>query len=162
MSEYILAAAAIVGLAIGALAMHVYDRAGMASLEAKYATYQAQVSQVQANEARAAAQALEAQQARLEAITRENDGVIQDLNAKLASADNQRVSDRALLSSLLHDSQGRTCPAGGGVPEASGIHGPAGQDLSDEVSDILSGLAAEDADNANKLDALNQQLKPQL
>jgi hypothetical protein len=158
---YLYAAIAVAGALLGGLVAHLFDSGRYSHLQIEYANYKGAVAAQQAIDQLAARTALQAQVDNAHRIAQENDRVLSDLHAKLAESDRLRATDRTTVSSLLRDAAAQTCPTGNQLPKGPGKPADTGPDLLDQVSDLLSRLAAEDKANADKLDATNSQLKGQ-
>ena len=161
---YLYAGAVAVLLAGGLLAHHFVWKSGHDACEAEWkARWEARdLAEIRATDA-----ALIRQRAETDAIAKHNQEISDALAAKTADADAAR-RDAALARRLLAAAAGHPAPGGGALPETAGQPGtaPASGAQGDGSAGPLPGLVAaaftECRANADRLDALNAQLTPQL
>lgn len=149
------------GSILGAYAMHKADSVPLSALQAKYSQYVAQVATENAAAQKAAADVIAAQLKQHQTIEANNDAIITKLQADKASAE----SDRNIALRLLHSAATANSPGSGGVPEAADQSTALGASPADGGTTLTSDLAAaigECRSNADQLDALIAELKPQI
>ena len=152
---YLLSAAA------AGLGMHELDQIPYGRLQTSFASYKAQVADADEKAQQAAADALQAQiTARL--TTEANNGkVISQLMAERDSA----ATDRDLAQRLLIAAQSHPTAPGHSVPQAAGGQPATGASAAPggaSLTETLAAAVAECQHNADNLDALIAEIKPQL
>lgn len=146
-------------------ATHELDNMRYDRLLTTYASYQAQVAQENANAQQAAREALQRQIDERHAADLNNTQVMNDLKQRMAEADSHRSADAAFIRSLLEQSSQAGVPASHPVPAPGHQPGPPAARPpggAEQVADLCADTKAEDEYNADRLDALLAQLKPQI
>lgn len=158
LAKYGIIAAAFVG--IGIYLGHLFDKAAYAALQGQYSAFQVQVAHEREAAQKAATDALEAQIAARNITEANNAKVVQELQnrADTSAADLARAN--RLLELAAQDnarprpvSQAADQP---GTAPASQASGPSG------LTQLLVATRQECSDNADKLDALIAEIRPQL
>lgn len=132
--------------------------------QAKYNALQAGDAQARADGEAAVRKALQAQLEQAQDVSANNAKVIRDLNQKTEQAVADSTRDHDLVQRLL-TAASRPATAGGAVSQAGGVTGtaPAGQAQGDgRIGDLLVATADECRANARQLNALIEQIQPQL
>jgi hypothetical protein len=112
--------------------------------------------------------ALKATQAQLKALAdadAKNAGIIKDLNDANLKTAADRDRNAALYQRLLHRPQAAPPSGSAQVPAAAagqGASGPGGTDGADPAGELLADASAECHRNSDRLDALIEELLPQL
>lgn len=161
---YIYAAIAVVGALLGAALTHAVEGGRYAHLETTFANYKAAAASQRAIDELAARTVLQEQIDNAAKVSKENDSVIQDLNAKLASSIAGRASDRTAAQRVFHDAAACSTPSNPlpETPSKPAAATPSGKVSLDQLANACSDLAAEDERNADRLDSLIREIKPQL
>lgn len=152
------------GLVIALLAGFGGFKLGSNHWQTRYNDLQAENWQAKAMGERVVRKAVEAQLAQSQATFRNNAQVLRDLQDTTASIAADRDHSRDLVRRLLA-SAARPSPASSPVPEAGHQSGtaPAGAAGSPvEVGELLTDAAIECRNNAAQLNALIDQIRPQL
>ena len=150
---------------IAGYGVHKLDGARYNALQAKFSQYQAQVALAQEASQKAYTKALQDQIDQKADSDRHNAEVISDLSKKTASAQLRLNSDAAYIRSLLNgpgsnpSSGSVQMPAPGNQPGATPSSGTGGFE---QVAELCADTREEDERNADRLDALIAELKPQL
>lgn len=156
-----LAAGAVAGAATG-YTVHELDSIAYSRLQTTYASYQTQVADADSKAQEAARNALQAQVDARATTDQRNQGIIDDLTKRATSAESDRDFARRLLGSSI-----QTGTSGSGNPVSQANHQPgapgasgagSGPSLETEVA-VAVGECEHDAD---QLDALIAEIKPQL
>lgn len=154
----------LIALGIGAYGAHELDQIPYNRQVTALASYKAQVADADEQAQKAAADALQAQvNARL--TTEANNGkVISELTQERDNALHDRDANLALAHRLLSD-QARSAGAGRSVPQAAGgsiTPAASGAKQNESLAGLLVDTADECERNADRLDALIAEIKPQL
>jgi len=156
---YLLAAG--LGAVFGGWTTHGFDTIALNRQKAAMASFQQRVSDQAAASEKAAREALQRQIDESHATDQRNEAIIHDLHTRADSAE----SDLQLARRLLNSSLGPVIPPNHRLPEApnqpraTGAGGTAsGPSLETEVAAAIG----ECERNANRLDSLIAQIKPQL
>lgn len=160
---YIYAGLAALCLLIGGFFTHLYENVRYQKAQEAFTAYKEKVAEQEAANEKTAREALQKQIDDSHRIAQDNDRELQDLHTKLAEANRSRDQSRDAVRSLLRDAAQNAGSCA--VPATTDKPGtaPAGRAPSlNDVADACGNLAAEDKRNADKLDALIQQIKPQL
>lgn len=156
---YLLAAG--LGAAVAGYTTHGIDTIALNRQKAAYAAYQQKVAEQAAAGEKAAREALQAQVDSGHKTDQRNEEIIRELNARASTAESDRDLARRLLNSALRPvaSTGHRLPETSDQPGATGTRGEAsGPSLETTVAAAIG----ECERNANRLDALIAQIKPQL
>lgn len=147
--------------------VHKADSIAYAHLQTTFASYQVQVADAAAAAQKAARDALQAQIDQDHALAANNEQVMNELKTRAAEAQSHYDADRAFIRSLLNSASQSSIAAPGhplsqapvdsGSPSASGTSGAQEMAVS-----LCADTKAEDERNADRLDALIAELKPQL
>lgn len=151
----------LIGAALGGYGAHELDQIPYNRQATSFASYKAQVADADEKAQKAAADALQAQiNTRLTTETN-NGNVIAQLTAERDSA----AADRDLAQRLLNAAASHPTGPGHSVPQAPGGQPtPAASptDSGGSLTETLAAAIAECQHNANNLDALIAEIKPQL
>jgi hypothetical protein len=159
-APYIIAVLAVFGA--GIWTGHELDKPALARVRSEYAAFQIQVAHQQAASQKAATDALEAQIAARNITEANNAQIIRQLQSRADTAESDRDRANRLLELAA---QARPVAGGDQLSETAGQPGtaPAGQASgANGLAELLVRTKQECADNADKLDALIAEIKPQL
>lgn len=155
-----LAAAIIGGCGAGWL-VHRLDSASYNKLNAQFADYRAKTEQFANDAEQAYNEALEKELIKIQTTDANNAKAIQDLQNENAHIASDRDLARRLLVAARRSAsgQGATVPK---APDQPAAIGASGTDGAQRLADLCADTAAEAERNANRLDALIAEIKPQL
>jgi hypothetical protein len=137
---------------------------GSSYWKTRYAAEIAQAWQAKARGEEAARQALERQLATSQATIIRNSEALHEYRAKLDIIDTERDRIGAQLRRVLATAP-RSCPPGDSMPPAtdrSGVDASSGDDGNGRLPELASAVVAECRRNNARLDAIVEQLTPQL
>lgn len=160
---YLLAAAIAGGVATWLT--HKADAIGYGRLQNEYSGYQLKVADAERDAQKAAHEALQAQIDQQHTVDRNNEQVMNDLRKRTADAESHYDADRAFISGMLNSASKAAVPASGPLPQAHGDSGAAaasGTSGAEQVAQLCADTKAEDERNADRLDSIIAELKPQL
>jgi hypothetical protein len=159
------AAAVVVALLSGWLT-HRWDQTAYARLSADFSAYKAAAATANERAADAASRALQAQIEFHDKVQADNDQTMQEYRAQAADDAAHRSADAELIRRLLADAaKGRPAPSDRAVPKAADRQRAADASRAggnDSLAGLLVDAAAECTRNADRLDALTAEVKPQL
>lgn len=160
---YIYAGLAALCLLIGGFFTHLYENVRYQKAQEAFTAYKEKVAEQEAANEKTAREALQKQIDDSHRIAQDNDRELQDLHAKLDEANRLRDQSRSAVRSLLADAaKGAGSCAVPAPPDKPGVAAAGRPPSLDEVADACGSVATEDKANADRLDALIQQIKPQL
>ena len=156
---YLLAAG--LGAAIGGYTTHGFDTIALNRQKAAMAGFQQKVADQAAAAEKVAREALQRQIDESHQTDQRNEAIINELHSRADSAE----SDLALARSLLNSSLGPVTPSSHRLSEASnqsGAPGASGAGSGPSLETEVAAAIGECERNANRLDALIAQVKPQV
>jgi len=156
---YLLAAG--LGGAIAGYTTHGIDTIVLNRQKAAYASFQQIVSQQAALAEKAARDALQVQIDTAHHTDQRNEEIIRELNARASTAESDRDLARRLLNSALRPipAASHRLPEGPGQSEAIGA---SGEESRPSLETTVAAAIGECERNADRLDSLIAQIKPQL
>lgn len=154
-------------LAIGGIGggylVHKLDAGAKEKVQVNFDQFKASVASRDDLAQAAAEKAVQAQMAQLQSVLGNN----ADVMGKLDAANNALASVHDLSQRLLNATNAASAASAAGDPVSKGNGGPlADNSISpaglQRLTELCAAVADEDAENANQLDALSQELRPQL
>lgn len=159
-----LAGAFVVGGLVG-WTTHKFDSIELARQRAAFEGYKAQVADQDAKGQEAARNAVQAQATEHEAQEAHNAQVIDELQKRTTEAESHYTADRDLIRGLLESASQNPTPASHPVPESGHQPQPSVAGRTSGVEQVVELCAAtkeEDQRNADRLDSLIAEVKPQV
>ena len=155
----------LAAIAVGAFGMHYLDGAHYNALDASFSKYKAQMAEAAVASQKAYTAALQAQIDDRTKVEQSNSESIQRLSDENKALTADRDHTVAMVRRLLNPPQASTPSGGAKLPQAGsgqGSAGTSGAAGNEQVVQLLADAHDECIKNANRLDALIAEIKPQL